>query len=97
MELDLTFSPEEILVADEYIFEGYGILTHEISTAMKKVARTEGILLDPVYTGKAMAGLIDLVKRDFFQENDGVVFLHTGGTPALFVYEKEILELIKDK
>ncbi|MFC2165701.1 D-cysteine desulfhydrase family protein [Acidobacteriota bacterium] len=95
--LDITISPEEILVADEYIFEGYGILTKEISRAMEKVARSEGILLDPVYTGKAMAGLIDLANRNFFDKNESVVFLHTGGTPALFVYEEKILELIEDK
>jgi 1-aminocyclopropane-1-carboxylate deaminase/D-cysteine desulfhydrase-like pyridoxal-dependent ACC family enzyme len=94
--LDMTVAPEEIQVMDEYVFEGYGILTPEISQAMEKVAQTEGILLDPVYTGKAMAGLIDLVKRDYFQKSDGVVFLHTGGTPALFIYEEKILELIKD-
>jgi D-cysteine desulfhydrase family pyridoxal phosphate-dependent enzyme len=93
--LDMIFTPEEILVADEYIFEGYGILTPEISQAIERVAQTEGILLDPVYTGKAMAGLIDLVDRGFFRKGDGVVFLHTGGTPALFVYEEKILELIQ--
>jgi D-cysteine desulfhydrase family pyridoxal phosphate-dependent enzyme len=60
--LNMTFSPEEILVSDDYVMEGYGILTQEIADAMKVVARTEGILLDPVYTGKAMAGLIDLTK-----------------------------------
>lgn len=93
--LDLKISPEEILVADEYVFEGYGVLTPEISQAMERVARTEGILLDPVYTGKAMAGLIDLIDRDFFQRSDAVIFWHTGGTPALFVYEEKILELIQ--
>jgi 1-aminocyclopropane-1-carboxylate deaminase/D-cysteine desulfhydrase-like pyridoxal-dependent ACC family enzyme len=92
--LDMTFSPEEILVSDDYVFEGYGILTPEIYSGMEKVARTEGILLDPVYTGKAMAGLIDLVQRKFFKKNDGVIFLHTGGTPALFVYQKKILDLM---
>jgi D-cysteine desulfhydrase family pyridoxal phosphate-dependent enzyme len=95
--LDLTINPEDILVADEYVFEGYGILTPEISQAMERVAQTEGILLDPVYTGKAMAGLIDLANRGFFAKSDGVVFLHTGGTPALFVYEEKILELIENK
>jgi 1-aminocyclopropane-1-carboxylate deaminase/D-cysteine desulfhydrase-like pyridoxal-dependent ACC family enzyme len=93
--LDLTFSPSEILVADEYTFEGYGVLTSEISKAMEWVAQTEGILLDPVYTGKAMAGLIDLIGKNFFEKSDSVVFWHTGGTPALFVYEEKILELIQ--
>jgi len=52
------------------------------------VARVEGVLLDPVYTGKAMAGLIDMVKRGRFDKKDNVVFIHTGGTPALFAYRK---------
>jgi D-cysteine desulfhydrase family pyridoxal phosphate-dependent enzyme len=94
--LDLTFSPEEILVSDDYVMEGYGILTQEIADAMKIVARTEGILLDPVYTGKAMAGLIDLTKKGYFKKDEGIVFIHTGGTPALFVYRERLLELMKE-
>ena len=93
--LKMTFSPDEILVSDDYVMEGYGILTKEISDAIRLVAKTEGIMLDPVYTGKAMVGLIGLSKKGFFKKDDGVVFLHTGGTPALFVYKEKLLEFLK--
>jgi D-cysteine desulfhydrase len=58
--------------------------TEEMSEAVLLIARTEGVLLDPVYTGKAMAGMLDLIRRDYFSADDVVVFLHTGGTPGLF-------------
>ncbi len=67
------------------------MLTPEAVEAIKLVAQTEGILLDPVYTGKAMAGLIDLIKRERFKKDDNVVFIHTGGVPALFVYRKQLI------
>ena len=54
--------------------------------AVKLLARLEGLILDPSYTGKAMAGLIDLVAKGRFTKSDTVVFIHTGGTPALFAY-----------
>lgn len=54
--------------------------------AVKLLARTEAILLDPVYTGKTMAGLIDLVRKKYFKQSDKVLFLHSGGTPAMYAY-----------
>jgi 1-aminocyclopropane-1-carboxylate deaminase/D-cysteine desulfhydrase-like pyridoxal-dependent ACC family enzyme len=93
----MTVSPEEILISDESSREGNGILTQEISDAIRLTAIKEGILLDPVYTGKAMAGLIDLTRKGYFKNDDGMVFLHTGGTPALFVYKEELLELMKKR
>jgi D-cysteine desulfhydrase len=54
--------------------------------AVKLVAGTEGILLDPVYTGKAMAGLIDLIRKGYFKKDENVVFIHSGGSPALYAY-----------
>jgi len=78
----------DVTLVKDYVGEGYGVLTEEASDAIKLVAQTEGILLDPVYTGKAMAGLIDMVKRRRFDRKDNVVFIHTGGTPALFAYKK---------
>lgn len=74
-----------ITVLDDYIGEGYGIPTEAMKEAVRLVARTEGIILDPVYTGKAMAALIDLTRKGRFQKDDTVVFLHTGGIPGLFV------------
>jgi D-cysteine desulfhydrase len=54
--------------------------------AVKMLARTEAVLLDPVYTGKAMAGLIDQVRKGFFRQGENVLFVHTGGAPALYAY-----------
>jgi 1-aminocyclopropane-1-carboxylate deaminase/D-cysteine desulfhydrase-like pyridoxal-dependent ACC family enzyme len=87
LNLDISFSPDEITVYDEYIGEGYGKLSQECVEAIKLVARTEGFFLDPVYTGKAMAGLIDLIHKGCFTSRDTVVFVHSGGIPDLFVYE----------
>jgi len=90
LELGLTITPEEVTIYDDYIGEGYGIITDGCTRAINLVARTEGIFLDPVYTGKAMAGLIDLIHKGQFTAKDTVVFIHSGGVPALFAYDKEI-------
>jgi 1-aminocyclopropane-1-carboxylate deaminase/D-cysteine desulfhydrase-like pyridoxal-dependent ACC family enzyme len=91
LELDLILKPEELTICYDSIGEGYGIPTQECVEAIKLAARTEGILLDPVYTGKAMAGLIDLIGRGLFTSKDTVIFLHTGGVARLFVHNKELL------
>jgi L-cysteate sulfo-lyase len=70
----------------DYVGEGYGVPTPSMVEAVALTARCEGILLDPVYSGKGMAGLIDLVRKGFFRREDNVVFLHTGGATALFAY-----------
>ncbi len=88
---ELTLDPSDIIVLDEYIGAGYGVMNQGVTDALALVAREEGLLLDPVYTGKAMAGLLDLAGRAYFQEGEEVVFLHTGGTPALFPYRNEIM------
>jgi len=75
---------ESIVVLDDFVGEGYGVPTEGMKEAVRLVARTEGILLDPVYTGKAMAGLISWVREGRFASDQTVVFLHTGGAPGLF-------------
>jgi len=75
---------KDIIIFDEYIGEGYGEINQEVSDAIRFVAMKEGIFLDPVYTGKAMVALIDLVKKGYFGKDESVVFFHTGGTAALF-------------
>jgi L-cysteate sulfo-lyase len=75
---------KDIVIFDEYIREGYGEVNQEVSDAIRLVAMKEGIFLDPVYTGKAIVALIDLVKKGYFGKDDSVVFFHTGGTAALF-------------
>lgn len=87
---DVTVSPSDILNTDHYVGPGYGIPTPSGLDAMRLMAQTEGILLDPVYTGKALAGLIDYIRRGLITADDVVVFLHTGGNPALFAYADEI-------
>jgi D-cysteine desulfhydrase len=84
--LDLKFSvfSADITLYDNYIGPDYGIPTPECLDAIRLVARTEGIFLDPVYTGKAMAGLIDLIRKKTIAPGETVLFLHTGGWPALF-------------
>jgi D-cysteine desulfhydrase family pyridoxal phosphate-dependent enzyme len=85
LKIDLSILPQDIIVFDDYIGEhGYGKPSRKGIEAIKLVAQTEGIILDPVYSGKAMAGLIDLVKKGYFEEGSNIVFMHTGGTPALF-------------
>jgi D-cysteine desulfhydrase len=69
---------------DEYVGPGYAIPTPEMVEAVKLMARTEGILLDPVYTGKAAAGLIDLIQKSYFNKEDNILFVHSGGSPALY-------------
>jgi D-cysteine desulfhydrase family pyridoxal phosphate-dependent enzyme len=93
--VDLDFTVDEIVVFDDYVGEGYGKLNRSHADAIALTARKEGVLLDPVYTGKAMAGTIDLIKKGYFKKDEGVVFLHSGGTPALFVYKDRLLELIE--
>jgi len=88
--LDMAITPGDVEVYDDYLGEGYGIITRECEDAIRLVAQTEGIFLDPVYTGNAMAGLIDLIKKGRFKSTDTIVFIHTGGIPALFAYDKEI-------
>ncbi|HSQ25536.1 MAG TPA: D-cysteine desulfhydrase family protein [Anaerolineales bacterium] len=80
----LEFHSEEILVNADYIGAGYGVMGRNEIDAIKQFASLEGLLLDPVYTGRAAAGLIDLIQQGFFEPSQKVLFWHTGGAPALF-------------
>lgn len=82
---------ESVLCFDEYVGPGYSLATPGMAEAVRMLARLEGILMDPVYTGKTMAGFIDLVRKGYFDKNEKVLFVHTGGSPALYVYMEEIL------
>ena len=75
---------------DEYFAPGYGIPNDEGMAAVKLLAQLEGILLDPVYTGKAMAGLIDGISQKRFKDEGPILFVHTGGAPALFAYHPHV-------
>ena len=80
----IEIEPEDVVVQDGFIGPGYGIPTPEGVEAIRLVARTEGIFLDPTYTGKAMAGLIDEIRSGRIGKAETIVFLHKGGEPALF-------------
>jgi D-cysteine desulfhydrase len=80
--------PREVVTClGDWVGPGYSLPTPEMVEAVRMVAREEGILLDPVYTGKAMAGLIGLIRQGRFRKGEHVLFVHTGGSPALYVYQ----------
>jgi L-cysteate sulfo-lyase len=77
---------EDVVANCDYVGKGYGFSSAASLDAIQKLARLEGILLDPVYTGKGMAGLIDLIHKGLFKKGQNVVFVHTGGSAGLFGY-----------
>jgi D-cysteine desulfhydrase/L-cysteate sulfo-lyase len=89
--VDLPLSEADVESYDDYVGPGYGRPSEAAIEAIKLAARTEGLILDPVYTGKAMAGLIDHARRGLLGQDDTVVFIHTGGLPALFAFKDELL------
>jgi D-cysteine desulfhydrase family pyridoxal phosphate-dependent enzyme len=92
LDQDIMIDPEEILVDASYIGKGYGKFNQRDRKAIRLFAETEGILLDPVYTGRAAGGLLDLIHKGYFSKDQSVLFWHTGGTPGLFAdrYIKDI-------
>lgn len=93
-ELGITneINKEEVVVFDDYVGPGYSLPTDSMVEAVQMLARNEAILLDPVYTGKTMAGLIGLIRKGYFHKGENVLFVHTGGSPALFAYTDVTLE-----
>jgi D-cysteine desulfhydrase len=95
LAIETEIDASDIVIRDDYQGDGYGVVGDLERRAIRMTAETEGILLDPVYTGRAMGGLIDMIERDEFSSSDTVLFWHTGGLPALFSYADE-LSLIKN-
>lgn len=85
---------DDVIVLDRYLQDGYGIVTADVAAAVRRLFTTEGIVLDPVYTAKALIGLVDLVGRGELRPGQNVVFFHTGGTPALFPNRARILSFL---
>jgi D-cysteine desulfhydrase family pyridoxal phosphate-dependent enzyme len=81
---DWAFSTDEVLVNDDYTGAGYAVMGEPEIEAVKLFARQEALLVDPVYTGRAAAGMVDLIRKGFFADEDTVLFWHTGGGPAIF-------------
>jgi L-cysteate sulfo-lyase len=86
---------KDIIVFDEYMKDGYGIVNEEVADVVRHVFVTEGVVLDPVYTSKAMIGLIGLARKGYFKKGEKVVFFHTGGTAALFPNRDKLLEFLE--
>jgi D-cysteine desulfhydrase family pyridoxal phosphate-dependent enzyme len=86
----ITFSAQDFEVNDHYLGGGYAVLGEPEREAIRLCAQTEGLLVDPVYTGRALAGLIDLIRAGEFSSEQNVLFWHTGGTPALFAYAQQL-------
>jgi L-cysteate sulfo-lyase len=82
----------DVVANCDYVGDGYGIPTSAMNDAVVALARLEGILADPVYSGKALAGLYDLVRKKYFTDTTNIVFVHTGGSVALFAY-RQLLNL----
>jgi len=95
LELDISVSAEDVILFDDYIGEGYGVVDRQISRMIQLVAKKEGIFLDPVYTGKAMVALYDLARKKYLKKNDKVVFFHTGGIPALFPNKHHLVKYLR--
>ena len=85
---------ERVTANCDYVGDGYGLPTAGMVEAVSLLAQTEGILLDPVYSGKGMAGLIDLIRKGRFEKDDNIVFVHTGGNAALFGYMDAFREIL---
>lgn len=90
--LRMNFSAEEVTAYDGYLGAGYSIMGEPEREAIDLMARQEAILLDPVYTGRAMAGLIDLVRKGEFGKDEKILFWHTGGSAALYAYADQLLK-----
>ena len=90
LDLPATFAASDFDVRDDYLGGGYAVLGEPEREAIALAAQTEGLLVDPVYTGRALAGLIDLIRKVEFGPGQNVLFWHTGGTPALFAYNRQL-------
>jgi L-cysteate sulfo-lyase len=86
-----TYQPADIAVNADYLGAGYGQMGQPEREAIEIFAKTEGILIDPVYTGRAAAGLLDLIRRGVIDKKETVLFWHTGGAPALWAYTEKLL------
>ena len=88
--LPLTFAESDLRVMDQFVGEGYGIMTPEVADAIRLTAQTDAVFLDPNYTGTVMAALLADIRRGNLASDETVIFIHTGGLPALFTFAHEL-------
>ncbi|MEA3308939.1 MAG: D-cysteine desulfhydrase family protein [Chloroflexota bacterium] len=91
LQATASFTPHDFNVVDSYLGDGYGVVGELERQAIHLLARTEGLLADPVYTGRALGGMVDLLKQGAFNDDARILFWHTGGSPSLFAYAEELL------
>ncbi|MGK7909929.1 MAG: D-cysteine desulfhydrase family protein [Synechococcus sp.] len=91
LEVDRSFSDRDLVLRSDYVGDGYGMVGDLEREAIAIIAQQEGVLLDPVYTGRAMGGLLDMIRAGELTKSDRVLFWHTGGAPALFAYSDRLL------
>ena len=92
LKIDIKYTLEDIIIKNEYLGDGYGVVGDLERRAIRFLAETEGIFVDPVYTGRSLGGLINMIEKGELTTNDTVLFWHTGGSPALFPYSEEIIK-----
>lgn len=90
--IDIDISPDDVIVDDTFLAPGYGRMNDATLAAIRLAARTEALLLDPVYSGRCMAGLVHYVEQRRIAQGSEVLFVHTGGTPAIFAYQNQMAE-----
>ena len=88
--LSITFEENDMQVLDQYVGEGYGVMTPQVAEAIHIAAQTDAIICDPNYTGTVMAALIDQVEEGTFDNDEKIIFLHTGGLPAIFTFADQL-------
>ena len=96
-ELNFNYNQDDVIIYNEYVGGGYGHVSEQKLEAVKIMAQTEGIMIDPVYTATAMACLIDLVRKGELTEDHNILFLHTGGAVALYPYKEPIQAFLQQK
>jgi 1-aminocyclopropane-1-carboxylate deaminase/D-cysteine desulfhydrase-like pyridoxal-dependent ACC family enzyme len=92
LNLPIGFERSDMEVLNDYVGEGYGIMTQEVGEAIHMFARNEAVFVDPNYTGTVAAALIDQIRKGRVGKDENVIFLHTGGLPAIFTFAKELAD-----
>lgn len=91
LDLNIDLEPDAFLTTDDYLGGGYGVVGPLERQAIRTLAQTEGLLADPVYTGRALGGLMEMIRHGAFEDGERVLFWHTGGSPSLYAYAEELL------
>lgn len=95
LQIEVKIEDRDVILFDQYLGQGYGVVDKEVAEIIRLILKKEGLVLDPVYTSKAMIGLVDLIRKGYFSREDRILFVHTGGTPALFAFKDRVVESLR--